>query len=65
MARRSIPVQTRVEIVKRYWAGEPITSLARKYGLSRETVYRWIRRVEDAMYSALADRPPLRKDENR
>ncbi|HAA89521.1 MAG TPA: hypothetical protein DCE07_02925 [Peptococcaceae bacterium] len=32
-----------------------------KNGLSRETVYRWIRRVEAAMYSALADRPPRRR----
>lgn len=65
MARKSIPVQTRVEIVKRYWAGEPIASLARQYGLSRETVYRWIRRVEAAMHSILADRPPLRKGEGK
>ncbi|MBC7344415.1 MAG: helix-turn-helix domain-containing protein [Clostridia bacterium] len=65
MARRSIPVQKRVEIVKRYWAGEPIAFLAREYGLSRETIYRWIRRVEAAMYSVLANRPPLRKDDGR
>ncbi|MBC7342834.1 MAG: helix-turn-helix domain-containing protein [Clostridia bacterium] len=35
--------------------------MARQYGLSRETVYRWIRRVEDAMHSVLADRPPLKR----
>lgn len=61
MARRSIPVQRRVQIVKQYWAAEPIASLARQYGLSRETVYRWIRHAEDAMHSVLADRPPLKR----
>ncbi|MGB9905378.1 MAG: helix-turn-helix domain-containing protein, partial [Desulfotomaculales bacterium] len=55
------PVQKRVQIVKQCLAGEPVASLAKRHGVSRETIYHWTKRVEEAMYSALADRPPLRR----
>lgn len=65
MARKSIPIQKRVQVVKQYLAGESVASLAKRHGLSRETVYRWVKRVEEAMHSVLADRPPLRRGEHR
>lgn len=65
MARKAYEAGFRMEVVRRYWAGEPISLLARQYGLSRETVYRWARRAEEAALEALRDRPPLRRGDGK
>lgn len=65
MARRTIPVEIKVDVVKRHWAGETIASLARRFGLSRETVYRWLREAEAGMRAALADCLPARRNDGK
>lgn len=52
---RSIMFQ-RMEVVLRAAAGEPVRPLCREYGLSPDTVYRWLRQYQAAGPAGLADR---------
>lgn len=45
----------RQELIARARHGEAITSLARAYGISRKTAYKWVHRDEDADPDRLAD----------
>ena len=47
----------RAEIVVAVASGEPIAAVARRLGISRQTVYKWLRRAREG--GSLMDRPPV------
>jgi transposase InsO family protein len=55
---RTTPL-SRALIVERAQAGVPITEIAHMFGISRQTVYKWLRRFREAAFAGLADRRPI------
>jgi|ERR1700736_845274 len=55
---RTTPL-SRALIVARAEAGVPVATIARMFGISRQTVYKWLRRYRDGTVSALTDRRPV------
>jgi transposase len=51
----------RAAIVALVADGEPVTEVARRFAVSRETVYKWVRRFRQGGEAALVDRPPVAK----
>ena len=45
--------------------GAPVTAVARRYGLARQTVHEWLRRYADEGLGGLADRAPTRRSVRR
>ena len=52
---------SRANIFRAVTDGEPIASVARRLGISRQTVYKWLRRAREGGLAALADRPSVAK----
>jgi len=48
-------VEQRGELLEQYDKGEQITELSRRYGVSRQTIYKWIARYEEEGEAGLAD----------
>lgn len=47
MPYREVDTDTKVEILKQYWAKDSkVKTLARDYGVSRESIYTWAREAE-------------------
>jgi len=46
-------------IVERAAAGISVAEIARMFGISRQTVYKWLRRFKDGGANSLADRQPI------
>ena len=47
MSYREVDTDTKLEIVKQYWSKDSkVTSLSKKYGVSRESIYVWGREAE-------------------
>jgi transposase-like protein len=47
MPYREVDANTKVEILKQYWSEDSkVMSLAKKYGVSRESIYVWAREAE-------------------
>lgn len=57
-AARTTP-WSRALIVRRHAAGESVTLIARAFGVSRQTVYKWVRRYRQGGEQALGDRSPI------
>jgi len=51
----------RAEIVALVAGGEPVAEVARRFAVSRETVYKWLRRFRRGGEAALVDRQPIAK----
>lgn len=49
----------RAEICRAVAAGEAVASVARRLGISRQTVYKWLRREREGGAPALIDRRPI------
>lgn len=49
----------RAEIVALVACGTPVTEVARRFAVSRQTVYKWLRRFQGGGELNLADRPPI------
>ena len=58
MAYRHIDAETRIEIVKRYWAGHKISELEKEYGVNRDSIHIWINKAEDVIQEALSSKKP-------
>jgi len=50
----STPMSSRAELIARYRQGESMTTLAKTFGISRKTAYKWVARADDP--SGLTDR---------
>lgn len=53
---KHLPVNLKVEAVHKIWSGEKITYVASKYGVSRQVVYIWKKKAEEALYQALKEK---------
>ena len=53
MAYREINPETKVAILRQYWAGARITHLARHYNVSRDSIYKWLYRANEGINQAL------------
>ena len=49
-------VESRMEAVIRHAGGERVSALSREYGVSRQTIYKWIRRFDNEGACGLFDR---------
>jgi transposase-like protein len=50
-------VELRMEVVIRHVEGERVSALSREYGVSRQTIHKWIRRFRVEGACGLFDRP--------
>jgi transposase InsO family protein len=55
---RTTPV-VRLKIVAEVAAGTPVAEAARRFGVSRQTIYKWLRRHDEGGEAALLDRRPI------
>jgi transposase-like protein len=53
MPEKLLSVRQKMAILKKLWKGETVTSLSRRYGIARITLYRWHRRALKAVREAL------------
>ena len=53
MTWKNVPLRRKLLILRRYWKGESLSSLAKRYGVSRSTIYRWHRQAMAAVRFAL------------
>ena len=58
MAYRPIDAETRIEIVKQYWAGHKISELENEFRVNRDSIHIWINKAEDAIQEALSSKKP-------
>ncbi len=56
MAFVPISIEKKKEVVKKYFAGEKVSRIAREYGVSRDSVYEWSRLAEEAISNILEER---------
>lgn len=64
MPYRPIDAQTRLTIVKQFWAGHKISELERQFNVDRDSIHIWINKAEAAVQEALASKKPgPKKDE--
>jgi transposase InsO family protein len=55
--KESDVVESRMEAVIRQKEGERVSTLSREYGVSRQTIYKWIKRFDEEGACGLFDRP--------
>lgn len=55
---RTTPL-VRAEILDAVTGGEAVASVARRLGISRQTVYKWLRRAREEGQTGLCDRRPI------
>ena len=53
MAFQDIPVEAKVKAVRAIIGGEKIQPTARKYGITRPSLYAWVERAQQAIEEAL------------
>jgi len=58
MAYPGYDAKTKFEIIKRIWKGAKIASLSRKFGVSRDSIHRWINEAEEEALKSLAPSTP-------
>lgn len=58
MPYRPIDTETRLNIVKQYWAGQKIAELERKFKVDRDSIHIWINKAEAALQDALSPKKP-------
>jgi len=56
MAYVSINLEKKKEIIRRYWSGERITDIEKKYGVSRYSVRTWSNMADESITNILGDR---------
>ena len=56
MAREDLSIRKKILILRKYWKGETPSSLSRRYGVARSTIYRWHRQAMAAVRAALSMR---------
>ena len=57
MTWENMPLRVKMLILRRYWKGENLSTLAKRYRLSRSTIYRWHRQAMAAVRAALTSGP--------
>lgn len=50
--------ETKFEIVKRVYRGEKVAPLSREYGISRDSIHRWINEVTESVLGFLSPSTP-------
>ena len=50
--------KTKFEIIKQIWKGTKVAPLSRKFGISRDSIHRWINEVEEKTFKSLAPTTP-------
>lgn len=64
MPYRPIDAQTRLTIIKQYWAGHKISELERRFNVDRDSIHIWINKAETALQEVLTPKKPgPKKDE--
>ena len=58
MSYRPIDTETKVKIVREYFSGVKICSLAQRYKINRDSIHLWINRVESSLPHLLASNKP-------
>jgi len=58
MAYPGYDAKTKLEIVKRIWKGAKVAPLSRKFGISRDSIHRWINEAEEDALKSLAPSAP-------
>lgn len=58
MPYRPIDTETRLNIVKQYWAGHKIAELERQFDVDRDSIHIWINKAETALIDALSPKKP-------
>ena len=58
MAYPGYDAKTKLEIVKRIWKGAKVASLSRRFGVSRDSIHRWINEAEKEALKSLAPSTP-------
>ena len=58
MPYRPIDAETRIEIVKQYWAGHKISQLEKEFNVNRDSIHIWINKAEIAIQEALSSKKP-------
>ena len=57
MAFENVPLRVKMLVLRRYWKGEDLSTLAKRFKLSRSTIYRWHRQAMAAVRATLASGP--------
>lgn len=64
MPYRPIDAQTRLTIIKQYWAGHKISELERRFDVDRDSIHIWINKAEAVLQEVLTPKKPgPKKDE--
>ena len=58
MAYPGYDAKTKFEIIKRIWKGAKIAPLSREFGISRDSIHRWINEVEKETLKSLIPSTP-------
>jgi transposase-like protein len=58
MAYPGYDAKTKLEIIKQVWKGAKVAPLSRKFGISRDSIHRWINEVEEKTLKSLAPTTP-------
>ena len=58
MAYPGYDAKTKLEIIKQVWEGAKVAPLSRKFGISRDSIHRWINKVEKEALRSLSTSPP-------
>jgi len=58
MAYPGYDAKTKLEIVKRIWKGAKVAPLSRKFGISRDSIHRWINETEKEALKSLSPSAP-------
>jgi len=58
MAYPGYDAKTKFEIIKRIWKGAKIAPLSREFGISRDSIHRWINEVEKETLKSLVPSTP-------
>lgn len=58
MPYRPIDTETRLGIVRQYWAGQKIAELERQFQVDRDSIHIWIKKAEAALREALSPKKP-------
>ena len=63
MPYRPIDTETRLNIIKQYWAGQKIADLERQFNVNRDSIHNWVNKAESAVKEALSPKKPGPKKE--
>lgn len=58
MAYPGYDAKTKLEIIKQAWRGVKVAPLSRKFGVSRDSIHRWINEAEKGALGSLSTSPP-------